>query len=155
MEYIYTSWANNSRILKVSTVVHVDSIVRTVKQVGLSASTGNVVKNNISSSLSECSPLWSTDSCEHAWSQAITACGFMRYKIGHLYKIPEPYPSCAHTTSPSFVSQRSSQTVPQALLLHTSTRPSNIVLPPTRRMLLSVQLWANQLKQLYSHVIVT
>ena len=34
------------------------------------------------------------------------------------------YPSCPHTTLASGVPQRSSQTVPQALLLQSSTRPS-------------------------------
>ncbi len=71
-------------------------------------------------------------------------------QIESLY-IPVPYPSCAHTTFPSFKSQLSSQTVPQALLLHTSTRPSYIVLPPTRR----ISLWVQTVELVSACVIMT
>ena len=41
------------------------------------------------------------------------------------------YPSCLQTTLASLPLQKSSQTVPQALALHTSTRPSIWLTPPT------------------------
>ena len=41
------------------------------------------------------------------------------------------YPSCLQTTVASALFQRSSHTVPQALLMHTSTLPSYWVVPPT------------------------
>ena len=44
------------------------------------------------------------------------------------------YPSCTQATPASTALQKSSQTVPQAWLSHTSTRPSRAVLPPTSRM---------------------
>ena len=40
-------------------------------------------------------------------------------------------PNCLQTTSASLLSQRSSHTLPQELLKHTSTRPSRSVRPPT------------------------
>ena len=40
-------------------------------------------------------------------------------------------PSCLQTTSASLKSQKSSHTLPQELLKHTSTRPSSSVRPPT------------------------
>ena len=40
-------------------------------------------------------------------------------------------PSCLQTTRAPMLSQKSSHTVPQALLKHTSTRPSSSVSPPT------------------------
>ena len=40
-------------------------------------------------------------------------------------------PNCLQTTWASAVSQKSSQTVPQTLLLHISTRPSDDEDPPT------------------------
>ena len=55
------------------------------------------------------------------------------------FLIPESYPSCLHTTLASVLSQRSSQTVPHAPPLHTSTRPSKLFVPPTRRMDPSMQ----------------
>lgn len=43
-------------------------------------------------------------------------------------------PSCLQATAASKALQKSSHTVPQALLLQTSTRPSLELLPPTSRM---------------------
>lgn len=43
------------------------------------------------------------------------------------------YPSCLHTTPASVTSQRSSQIVPHSPSLHNSTRPSRLLVPPTRR----------------------
>ena len=48
-------------------------------------------------------------------------------------------PSCRHATLASVVLQRSSQTVPQALLLQTSTRPSYTA-PPTSRISPGLQI---------------
>lgn len=42
-------------------------------------------------------------------------------------------PNCRQTTVASLVLQKSSQTVPQTLLLHNSTRPSYSVEPPSSR----------------------
>ena len=46
---------------------------------------------------------------------------------------PSTSPSCLHTTLASMLSQKSSHTVPQWLLMHTSTRPSLGKNPPARR----------------------
>ena len=43
------------------------------------------------------------------------------------------YPNCLHTTVASLVPHESSQTVPHDSFLHTSTRPSKLLDPPTRR----------------------
>ena len=44
------------------------------------------------------------------------------------------YPNCLQTTCASAVSHESSHTVPQLLLKHTSTLPSYMFDPPTRRI---------------------
>ena len=50
------------------------------------------------------------------------------------------YPNLLHTTAASFMSQRSSQMVPNSLLIHTSTLPSLGVAPPTSLTSPSVQV---------------
>ena len=49
------------------------------------------------------------------------------------------YPSCLQTTVASEVPQKSSHTVPQLWLRHSSTRPSVGAVPPTSLMSLSLQ----------------
>ena len=46
------------------------------------------------------------------------------YLLHGLNSLVVENPSCLHTTTASLVPQKSSQTVPHVLLLHTSTRPS-------------------------------
>ena len=53
------------------------------------------------------------------------------------------YPNCLHTTVASLLSHESSQTVPHDPFLHTSTRPSKLLDPPTRRTDPSIQAVKN------------
>ena len=55
-----------------------------------------------------------------------------KYSMGDLHPV-YAYPCCLQTTVASGLPQKSSHTVPQTLLTHTSTLPSYWEVPPTSR----------------------
>ena len=119
---IILTGTSDSSIFRVATVVAGD--VCTVCKVGFSSITLDIIHEDCSTPLSKVSTL----QCSSYVSKSYSA----RKTPGP--SLPILYPSCLQATPASVLSQWSSQTVPQAPSLHTSTRPSVLFEPPTRRI---------------------
>ena len=119
---IILTGTSDSSILKVVTVVAGD--VGTVCKVGFSSITLNIIHEDCSTPLSKVSP--------PQGSSYVSKSHSARKTPGP--SLPILYPSCLQATPASVLSQRSLQMVPQAPPLHTSTRPSVLFEPPTRRI---------------------
>ena len=128
---IILTGTSDSSIFRMATVVAGD--VCTVCKVGFSSITLDIIHEDCSTPLSKVSL--------PQGSSYVSKSHSARKTPGP--SLPVPYPSCLQTTVASVLSQRSSQTVPQAPPLHTSTRPSMLFEPPTRRIDPSVQASPN------------
>ena len=99
------------------TVVHTETVVGTVKDTQFSSSATHVIQNNRTSSGAKASK-----------AEGLGICGRIELKPDGMralyFLLYCENPSCLHTTPASKGPQALSHTVPQALLLHTSTRPS-------------------------------
>ena len=118
---------SDSSIFRMVTAVAGD--VCTVCKVGFSSITLDIIHEDWSTPLSKVS----TPQCSSYVSKSHSA----RKTPG--LSLPISYPSCLQTTVASVLSQSSSQMVPQAPSLHTSTRPSMLFEPPMRRTDSSMQ----------------
>ena len=82
---------------------------------------------------------------EHSWKKRHNYCyGIISIKCQCLPVLL--YPSCPHATLASLVPQKSSHTVPHWPLIQTSTRPSRVKNPPTKRMVPCTQTVRNTSK---------
>lgn len=114
---------SESRIFTMGTVVIPHTIMRTIKERKLSSSTEEVIQENRASSLSKWSLRQSNSTCPIIILRIVAMLGIISLLLC------AENPSCLQATAASLALQKSSQTVPQALLEQTSTRPSLLFLP--------------------------
>ncbi len=118
-----SSWTSHSSIFSMDTVVATQRIGRTVNESGLSSTTLDIVQPDLTSTIGETS----SDGHRSCTQGALKIC-----LATATYTKDIPWginPNCLQATWASAAPQKSSHTVPQILLLQTSTRPL-LAVPP-------------------------
>ena len=117
------TYATNTCIFPMPTVVIANAIMRAWQQSALTATTSNIVQKDWSTSLSKagtragCSTWWVR--MREVGNAKITG------QFNNIYNLPlVRYPSCLQTTWASLLSHESSQTVPHCSPKHISTLPA-------------------------------
>lgn len=120
--------ATHTSIFSMDTVVDTNSSVRTIEQEKFSAEAPHIIQKDTAWTLTESSKAESHSSYIQI-EPVRSTCDYIQVFI----PVAEN-PSCLQTTAASMLLHASSHTVPQALLLQTSTRPSLALEPPARRI---------------------
>ncbi len=124
--YLLTCLTPHSSIFKMCTVVGTKRVLSTLEEVGLPSSAPDIIHPDLTNTIGEASGQ-SNSTCTTIVMTIL--CMFCVIQSPLHYVPVSLNCNCLHATVASLLSHKSSHTVPQTLLLQTSTRPL-VAVPP-------------------------